>query len=497
MEEKELNIKNKLVQQLFKTPHGKLDDYVDLFSIASGDKDLFAHYIAWNNLNSKITDSKCALPVIALRTLSRNDQEYGENAIASLMLLNPRELCKAYQFSKRLSECGTTISGGWRRRLQEAMQKYLSIRESSVGWWDKAVVRNRKAMLALYAVSHYKPSERSQKILFEKQYPKNSVFQVIKDLKNMTPLESCGQILKYNLPMSVVIGSGVKIKDNRDVLLAMVSNMTGNELLNSSVMLKNLGAFNFPEVLSAYDNSIEKAKTDKRVNIFKASKAIEKVDNKIAKKLVSIQNEKEKEIKNIDANVLILGDCSGSMENAIEVTKKIASVISNKVSGNKYLVFFSNSPRLFDITDKTSQQIYDLTKNIRAHGMTSIGCGLEYITDKKLDVDVIIIVSDGGDNTEPLFNKAYKNYCNKMNIEPLVYFFNVKGNSTDSLSIYCKKSGIIIEKYEIDKTFDYYSLPNILSTIKKNRYDLLNQILSTPLLKLSDCFNMAEPIINI
>lgn len=487
MEEKDLNARSKLVQQLFKTPHGDLDKYTDLFSIANVDKDLFAHYIAWNTLNSKITDSKCALPIIALRTFTKQEKEYAENALASLMLLNPRELVKAYQFSKKLSGHGTTIPGGWRKDFQNNIKKYLEIREASDNWWDKAVVRNRKAMLALYAVSHYKPSERAQKVLFEKQYPKNSVFQIIKDLKSLTPLEACGQILKHNLPMSVIVGSGVKVKDNRDVLLAMVTTMTGNELLNSSVMLKNLGAFNFPEVKSAYDVCIEKAKTDTRVNTFKASKAIEKVDNTLAKKLITIQNEKEKEIKDINANVLILGDCSGSMEKAIEVTKKIAGVVSSKVSGDKYLIFFNTAPRLYDITNKTSQQIHDMTKNIRAYGMTSVGCGLDYLKDKLLDI--IIIISDGGDNTDPLFHNAYLNYVKKMGIEPLVYFFEVKGNAIDSLSTSCKRSNITIEKYIIDNTFDYYSLPNILSTIKTNRYALLNEILDTPLLTLDKVFN--------
>lgn len=492
MQEKELLEKNKLIQQLFKMPHGNLNNYIDTLTMSKNDKDLFAHYIAWNSSNSKITDSKCALPIIALRAFTKQDKEYAENALACLMLLNPRELYKAYQFSKTLTQKGNVISGGWRKELQKVIQKYLNIRESNNNWWDKAVVRNRKAMLALYTIAHYKPSERAQSILFRKEYSKNSVFQIIKDLKNMTPLAACGEILRYNLPMSVVIGSGVKIQDNRDVLLAMISNMTGNELLNSSKMLQTLGAFNFPEVKSAYDISLEKAKTDKRVNIFKASKAIEKVDSKIAKKLVTIQNEQEALLKKIDANVLILGDCSGSMSLAIEITKKIASVVSSNVSGNKYLIFFNSFPRLFDITDKTSQQIYEMTKNIRATGMTSIGCGVKYLMDYQKEVDIIIIISDGGDNTNPVFSKAYKDYCSKLNVEPLVYFFRTEGNSDDSLSNLCKNANIEIEKFKIDNTFDYYSLPNILSTIKRSKFDFLNQILDTPLLTLDKVFSYKE-----
>lgn len=488
MQEIELHVKNKLVQQLLKPTHSDLNSYLDVLPLAIQDKNLFSHYITWNNIKSKIDDSKCALPIIGLRTFLKVEKDYAENAIANLMTLNPRNLYKAYQFSRDLSDSGRVIIGGWRKLFQESIQKYLEIREGSIKWWDNAVVRSRKAMLGLYAISHKKPSDRAQEILFKKQYPKSSVFQIIKDLKTMSPLEACGQIIKHNIPMSVIIGSGVKVKGNKEVLLAMVEGMTGNEILNSSNMLKNLGAFDFSEVKAAYDNAIERAKTDKRVNTFKASKAIKQVDKKIADKIITIQNEREKEIPKITANTLILGDSSGSMRKAIEITKQIAGVISSNVVGDKYLIFFNTHPRLFYITNKTYADICVSTKDVKALGSTSIGCGLKYLMDKNIDVDIIIIVSDGGDNSTPYFTDVYPKYCKKFGKEPTIYFFHVKGDGEDDLSKFCKAGNININYFEVDVNFDYYALPNILQTVKLSQYDLLNEILDVPLLTLEKVF---------
>lgn len=488
MEEKELFEKNKLVQQALKMPHGDLHNYIDSFSIAKQDKDLFAHFIAWNNEKSVVKDSKVAFPVLALKTFNKIDKEYAENSIAALMTLNTRDLYKAYLFSKELTLCGKNISGGWRKLLQNSIQKYLEIRENNNGWWDNMVVRNRKAVLGLYTISHKKPSDRAQKILFEKQYPNNSVFEAIKNLKNLPELEAGSLILKYKIPMPVVATSGLKIKDNQNLLLAMVENMTGNELLNNSNMLKQLGAFNFPAVKASYDNAINKAKDDKRVNVFKASKAIEKVDKNIASKLISIQKSKEKELKKIQANVLILADASGSMQHSIELSKKIAGVVSSNVIGNNYLIFFNSSPRLFEVTNKSYDEICSITKVVQAQGQTSIGCGLSYINNCGYDIDIIIIVSDGGENFYPAFVDAYKSYVSKKAQEPIVYFFRVNGDK-DTLSITCNSNDIQLEKFEVDSSFDYYSLPNILNTIDTKRYALINEILDKPLLTLENVFN--------
>lgn len=491
MNEVELFNKNKLIQQILKMPHGDLKNYVETLPIAKQDIDLFAHFIAWDNKKGKIRDIKAALPIIALRTFSKNDGTYAENALAALLTLSPRDLVKAYRFSKQLTVLGNNITGGWRQALQAGIQKYLEIREENTKWWDAAVVRNRKAMIELYTISHKKPSERAQKILFEKVYPKNSVFEAIKNLKDMEELKAASVILKHKLPMSIVLGAGIKIKDNENLLLSMVENMTGNEILNSTNTLKELGAFNFRSVQASYDLAIEKAKTDTRVNVFKASKAVEKVDKKQADKLITIQRAQAKTLTKINANVLVLADCSGSMNVSLDLGRKIAGVVSSQVTGKLSLVFFNETPRFFDVTGKTYDEINTATKSVVIRGQTSVGCGLQYLLDKKEVIDLIIIISDGGDNYRPLFHDVYKKYAETLLCAPPIYFFRVAGDP-DTLSFYCKQQNISIEKFEVDATFDYYALPQILSTIKNSRYDLLNEILDTPLLQLDNSLKQLE-----
>ena len=74
-----------------------------------------------------------------------------------------------------------------------------------------------------------------------------------------------------------------------------------------------------------------------------------------------------------------------------------------------------------------------------------------------------------------------------MEIEPTVYFYRLPGE-TDAMSSYCKRAGIEIEFFDMNK-IDYYSLPNIIPTMKTTRYSLVDEIMGTPLLTLKQVFN--------
>lgn len=133
------------------------------------------------------------------------DLRYAENAIGHLMLLGPRELEKAYEFSKELTKAGMVVRHGRRRMLEKALRRYLGVREGIPDWWDAAVVRNREAMLTLYSVSHYKPSARAQAILFDRKYPEGSVFAAIKSLKALPPFEAAAQVMKFKIDPSMLV----------------------------------------------------------------------------------------------------------------------------------------------------------------------------------------------------------------------------------------------------------------------------------------------------
>lgn len=499
-QEREDSNRREIINQLVKSKHGDLMDYENIGLEASkSDPEFFAHLLPWNSFKGEIRDSKIALPILNLRTLSKEDKEFAENAISSLMLLDPKNLSKAYEFNKTLSKNGKVISGGHRRMFEKGIKKYLEIRESNKGWFDRTAVQHRESMKKLYAISHCKPSEYVQNILFDRNYPKGSVFEKISHLRSMSPKEAAGTVLQYKIPFQIAIGSLGKKKSeyekNPEFLLALMEGMSGQQLLNNTKFLTSLGVFRSSMLKSEYNKALERAKKDKKVSTLKAGKTIEAlkevsgVDEHLINQLSNLQDTKISQ-KGIEGDWVVLGDCSGSMTQAIEMAKHIASFITKSVKGKVYLIFFNDFPKFFDVTGKSLIEIQNECKYIRANGATSIGCGIKFLQEKGIVVNGIAIVSDGGDNTHPYFHDSYNNYIKKMDIQPTVYFYRLNGDS-DYLSNFCKKSNIMIEKIDSTK-IDYYSLPNIVSLMKTSVYGLIDEIMSTPLLTFDKVFSQQQ-----
>lgn len=481
----------RLISSLMKIPHGQLEKFIpDALPAAKVDPELFAHLTAWNHKNGKVRDSKVAFPIIALRGLTSDSRTFAENAVAHIASLDPRDCLRAYIFSKDLTKSGNRVPGGHRRALEKAIKRYLVEREANVRWWDRSVLSSRKAMVGLYAVSHHKPSPRAQAILFNKKYPGGSVFSVVANLKNMGALEAAGNILKYKIPFQVAVGAVARAKDP-DIVMALIEGMTGNELINSTSMLKRLGAFEVPSLKAAYDAAVERAKKDTRVNVYKASKAAEVLDKKSAQKVLAVQKSQEVAIGGIQGNWLVLGDKSGSMERSVEAAKKVAAVLASQVKGLIHLVFFNDRPQPYEVSGKGFDEILAITKDVRAYGQTSIGCGLAWALDKGLEVSGIAVVSDGCENHHPMFRDVYKMYAQKFGFEPSVHLLHVPGQD-NVFPTYCSQAGIQIEEYELGEDVDYYSLGNIVKSLKAGRYALVDEIMETPLLTLDEVFSKKE-----
>jgi len=59
----------------------------------------------------------------------------------------------------------------------------------------------------------------------------------------------------------------------------------------------------------------------------------------------------------VDGNWLVLGDKSGSMSACIEVARHVSGTLAKFVKAKFHLVFFDTTPRHFDVTGKTYEEI--------------------------------------------------------------------------------------------------------------------------------------------
>lgn len=485
--------KQRILSELSKSPHGKLSEYVPVGKQAIlQEAEFSAHLLAWDRTHGQIRDSKVALPVVTLAF--EKEPEFLDNAFAHLALLGPRELLRAYTFAREIRPVGQMLAF---RRL---IGNYLADKEQSKGW-DHLAIQHRKTLKELYALSHALPEkERTQAVLFgfkgkgagkvKLPLPKGSVFEAVANLKNMSPTEAAGTIMKFKVPFLIAMGAlGSKAKDT-DLVMALINAMSATELVTNTKMLEKLGVKTNPALRGAFDKAMEKAATSKK-NTLKTTAAVEAVsDEGLKDKLRKLQDKQIAAAGGPEGSWLVLADKSGSMSAAIELARYVAATLAKFVQGRVWLVFFDVSPITVDVTGLSLDQIQKATRHIRADGGTSIGVGLNRMLEEKIELDGIAVVSDGGENQAPYFADTYKRYSAFAGKEIPVYFYDVHGSSGWETII--SRAGIEIQTFKVAGNTDYYSIMNTIPTLRSNRYSLIDEILSTPLLSLSDVLKTAE-----
>jgi hypothetical protein len=472
--------KTRVISELLRSSHGKLDDYIPVGrQEVLEDPEFVAHMIAWNEKKGSIRDSKIALPIISLPEMC--DKILIENSLAHLALQNPRMLVRALKFAEKMK-----ISP---RPVFEMLKRYIRAREENRGWWDRTTIQFRKDFKSLYAMGKVKPSEYAQRILFDRDYPEDSPFYAIAHLSAMDGIEISAAITKWKLPYLVISGAlGKRVSQNSDMLYTILDAMTPTEVISHAAMLEKLGVKNFQATRALLSKKLESGATTQAA--FKATRAASVQDSEsVRAALQGVQERQISSLQGIEGDWLVLGDKSGSMDMAIEKARVIAATLARLVTGDVHLVWFDSDPRYMDVTGKTYDEILEMSSRVRASGQTSVGCGLQYLLDHSIMVDGIVIVSDAVENTYPTFSMVYPQYSEFAGKEVPVYLYHV-GNSPESdmfMLHRCKNACVDVQVYDANH-IDHYSLVNLVSTMKANRYGLIDEIYETPLLTLNDVF---------
>jgi hypothetical protein len=320
----------------------------------------------------------------------------------------------------------------------------------------------------------------------------------------MSAAEAAGTIMERRIPFMVAIGAlGAKMKEP-DLVMALIGRMSPTELVTNSKMLERLGVTTVPALRAAYAEALEKAGTRKssssRTATFKATVAAGAFEeseeirgelNPIQEKLRALQEKQITRFKaesGIDGDWLVLGDKSGSMSMAIETSRLVAATLAKLVKGEVELVFFDTSIRRVTATGKSYDQLMTETAYVQAVGGTSIGCGLQWAMDAKREFGGIVIVSDGCENTLPLFASVYMDYERRFGYKPVVYWYRCESTEpvlhAENWMRLMAAAGIDIQTFDIRGGTDHYALTNLASTMRLNRYSLIEEIMGTPLLDL-------------
>jgi hypothetical protein len=94
-------------------------------------------------------------------------------------------------------------------------------------------------------------------------------------------------------------------------------------------------------------------------------------------------------------------------------------------------------------------------------------------------VEQLVIITDMGENTAPLFHEAYAQYVRELGVGPLVTIVAVGGSDQRFLNR-LREQAIPLTVWEFSG--DYYSLPNLLPLLAlPSRAELVEQVMVVPL----------------
>lgn len=471
--------KRQIITELTKSAHGNLAAYAKLGRPAAmQEPEFWAHLVAWDAKKGSVRDAHVALPVLALA--GRRHPEFDENALAHLAKLDPRNLVRASRFAK-----GELRGTRAPKAVARLVAMYLRQREAAWGWWERAALQHRESMKELYALHRIRPAAMADRILFKRLYPPGTVFEDVVNLKTMTALQAAGTIVERKIPFLVARGAmGARFAEP-EVMLALIERMSPTELVTNAKAIEKFVEKD-AALRAALSAGLDRASKSK-ANTLKTTRAAEVVKSEVFREKLKETQERQIE-RTVAGDWAVLADKSGSMASAIETARHVAAILARSGAGRVYLIFFDTAPRFMDVSGKSYEEILKATRLVSAAGGTSIGCAVQYLVDAKLEVDGIAIVSDGGENSFPLFTQAYARLCKLFDREPAVYLYECAGEP-NRLGAACADVSIDIQTYDLrSQPVDYYSLPNLVQTMRASRYSLLNEIMETPLLTLADVF---------
>jgi hypothetical protein len=470
----ERDLRLEMLNGLLTTPHRDLAKVAPIHDeMAEMDPIFYGHLAVWYQKNGDVRDHK---EVFVANLLISPVTEHRDAGFMLLQELPPYQVARVVDFLK-------AHKNKMPRSARTAVTRYLRAREADGEKFDRAALRGRRAMKRLYAGLHVRPGERADAVLFKGTPPENSLAAAVRDLSHAgSPEEQARVIVERGIPYTVAVGAVRQVTPV--ILVALVNAMTPQELINNLKSLKARGAMDHKDVRALIDAKLDGAASGKaNVAAFKTFVAADAaggdLDDGTRERLEKVASEQIKRRGTITRPTALLVDKSGSMNEALEVGKQLAALVSGVTTAGLTVYAFDTAPYPIKAA---GPDLSDWTKafaNLRADGGTSVGCALEAMRLRKERAEQIVLVTDEGENTAPYFAAVYQNYRRDLSVAPNVVIVRV-GHASNLVERQLKELSVPVDTF----TFagDYYALPNLVPLLARpSRLELLMEILDTPL----------------
>lgn len=469
----ELDIRIRILNSFLTTPHGKLADLAGLHRDAIARDPLFyGHLAAWYAGRGEVRDHKV---LFVAHLLTADFAELRGAGWALLQRLPPHMVAAVLDHAKR-------VVGKAPRALKSAVTHYLRALEARPERFDRAAMRARPALKQLYASLRIAPGPRAQAVLFAELPPADSPLYQLKQLARASdPAEQARLIVEQRIPYTVAVGAVRAMTPS--VLVALLEVMTPQETINHLAALKRRGVMDAPATKAMVEAKIRAAEGDGRVSTLKATRALAAadLDAQTAAALTEVTDARVAKIARIERPTALLVDKSGSMNTAIQVAREVAAIVGAVCASFRVLAFDTAAIEL-TAKGRARSDWERAFKLIRADGGTSIGAPLAKLAREGHYVEQLVIVTDMGDNTAPLFHDAYAAYARALGVAPEVTIVAVDQDRASAPLFLgrLRQQGISHTVWEF--AGDYFSLPNLLPLLAApSRAELVDQVLAVPL----------------
>jgi len=510
-QDQRLNILNTLLT----TPHRRLDLIWPVHrQMAEQDPLFYVRLAAWYFDNGDVRDHK---EMFVVTLLLSDFDGHRESGLALLRDLPPYQLGRVIDFihgrktsrqqrvsnkTKRQRAARAKVSGRQSaaktapkyetvvdeyglfrnvpRSAKTEVERYLREREADADWFDSTVLIARKSLKRLYALLHIKPGERAQRILFDKNPPPDSRLYALRLLSQArSPADQARAIVENDIPYRVA--ATVIRKMMPTVLLALVEQMSPQEVINNLASLKRRGAFDNVDIKAAVQAKLEAAKTSDRVSAFKADEAIKAagVSDDLKQQLEDVANAQVKAKGSISRPTALLVDKSGSMSTAIELGKRIGAMISTACEADLFVYAFDTMAYPIAKAGSDLADWEKAFKGIKAGGATACGVPLEQMIRANQYVEQIVLITDEGENTPPSFLVSLRRYQEALKADPTVCIVRTP-DAYDRVERQCQRDGVQVDVFQF--AGDYYALPNLVPLLSRpSKLEFLMDIMAYPL----------------
>ncbi len=468
----ERDIRLGLMDSLLSAAQGPLPELVQIHSDALElDAHFYGHLAAWYHKNGKVRSFR---EVFVACLFASSLPEHRGAAWVLLQDLAPYQVAGLVRVAKQhVGKCP--------RSLRHAVTHYLRQREANPHAFDRAALRQGKALKELYASLHIAPGARAQAVLFQRKPPEGSLSWKVKALAACSsPAEQALRILDLRLPFPVAVGA-VRLVTPA-VLAALVEVMTPAEVMNHLKMLQAKGALEHPQLRQRIEEKLNEAGSDRRVSDYRGLVASQVVaDDGIRQQLETVTQVRLQAQGSITKSTAILVDKSSSLMEAIEVGKRVAALAAGLMKAPLHVLVFDTVARPI-----TGAGVGDgvaawgqAFRGVVAEGATSVGAPVAWLRANKIQVEQLLVVTDEEENTAPYFADQLELYFREMGVRPEVVLLKV-GAASDYLERQLRNQRTAFDTYRF--TGDYFSLPNLIPMLTRpGRLELLMEILSTPL----------------